>query len=180
MVATKLLRDPPKCTAPKPITQDFTKLRKSTFTFATSVSHWCTFKYSYQPDSSKVRCQSFNRWSKLMVKTRQSTYSDNQWFRLVFFQLHSFEPGHLYSILKAGCILLYPLNLQGSLLIIIVGRENIEHGNFGSNDIHGYFSVFIFAFLSCLLASSLLMGRNMNRLFFCVFYDFSISFSFVF
>ena len=85
MVATKLLRDPPKCTAPKPITQDFTKLRKSTFTFATSVSHWCTFKHSYQPDLSKVRSQSFNRWSKLMVKTRQSTYSDNQWFRLVFF-----------------------------------------------------------------------------------------------
>ena len=90
MVATKLLRDPPKCTAPKPITQDFTKLRKSTFTFATSVSHWCTFKYSYQPDSSKVRWQSFNRWSKMMVKTRQSTYSDNQWFWLVFFQLHQF------------------------------------------------------------------------------------------
>ena len=37
VVASKLLRDPPKCTATKPITQDFTKLRKGTFTLTTNL-----------------------------------------------------------------------------------------------------------------------------------------------
>ena len=42
MVATKLLRDPPKCTATKPITQDFTKLTKGTF-YIGHKHHLCTF-----------------------------------------------------------------------------------------------------------------------------------------